>query len=67
MVAMVGTYQDGYVTLDKKIKIGSPLRVVVTFLEDVETVSESKLSLSDFSFATSRKLSENMKGLLSDN
>ena len=66
MVAVCGTYENGYLTLDKELKINNPVRVVVTFLEDVETDSEKTLSFSDFSFAKSRKLTENLKSSVSD-
>lgn len=66
MVAVVGTYKDGYVKLDKKYPSQKPLKVIVTFLEEVESESEKILSLSDFSFAKSRKILENVKGSFSD-
>jgi hypothetical protein len=66
MVAVVGTYQNGYVKLDKDYSSNHPVKVIVTFLEDVETQSDKGLSLADFSFSKSQKNLENYKGSFSD-
>jgi hypothetical protein len=66
MVALVGTYQNGYVKLDKEYQSAKPLKVIVTFLEDVETQTEQGILLSDFSFAKSQKNLDNYKGSFSD-
>jgi uncharacterized protein YktA (UPF0223 family) len=66
MVAVVGTYQNGYVKLDKDYSSDNPIKVIVTFLEDVQTHSEKGISLSDFSFAKSQKNLENFKGSFSE-
>ena len=66
MIAVVGTYQNGYVKLDRDYSSDNPVRVIITFLEDVETPSEKGLLLSDFSFAKSQKNLENFKGSFSD-
>ena len=66
MVAVVGTYQNGYVKLDKDYSSNNPVKVIVTFLEDIQISSEKGLLLSDFSFAKSQKNLENFKGSFSD-
>lgn len=66
MVAVVGTYQNGYVKLDKEYSTTNPVKVIVTFLEDVQQETEKGLSLSDFSFAESQKNLENHNGSFSD-
>ena len=66
MVAVVETYQNGYVRLDKDYSSSNRVKVIVTFLEDIQTQSEGKLSLSDFSFSKSQKNLENYKGSFSD-
>jgi len=66
MVALVGTYQNGYVKLDKEYQSAKPLKVIVTFLEDVETQTEQGISLSDFSFAKSQKNLDRYKGSFLD-
>ena len=65
MVAVVGTYQNGFVKLDKDYTSNTPVKVIVTFLEDI-TPAEKLLLLSDFSFAKSQKNLENYKGSLSE-
>ena len=66
MVAVVGTFQNGYVKLDKDYSSNHPVKVIVTFLEEVETKSEKGISLADFSFSKSQKNLENFKGSFSD-
>lgn len=66
MVALAGTYQNGYVKLDKEYITVNPVKVIVTFLEEMHSTSEKGLSLTDFSFAQSQKNLENFKGSLSD-
>lgn len=66
MVAVVGTYQNGYVKLDKDYASNNPVKVIVTFLEDIQIQSEKGITLSDFSFSKSQKNLENYKGSFSD-
>lgn len=66
MVAVVGTYQNGFVELDREYPSDKPVRVILTFLEEVKSSSDKVLSLSDFSFAKSRQILSNYKGSLSD-
>ena len=66
MVAVVGTYQKSYVKLDKEYSTDSPVKVIVTFLEDVQSHASHCLSLSDFSFSKSQKNLENYKGSFSE-
>jgi len=66
MVAVVGTYQNGYVKLDKEYHSSNPVKVIVTFLDEVPAQAEKGLSLSDFSFAQSQKNLENFKGSFSE-
>jgi len=66
MASVAGTYQNGYVKLDKVYSTTNPVRVIVTFLEDIQTQTEQGLSLSDFSFSKSQKNLENYKGSFSD-
>lgn len=65
MVAVIGTYQNGYVKLDKEYSTDSPVKVIVTFLEEVEGISKKKLSLEDFSFSDSQKRLQKYKISLS--
>ena len=66
MVAIVGTYQNGFVKLDRDYSNNNHVKVIVTFLEDVPKTLEKRLLLSDFSFAKSQKNLENFKGSFSD-
>lgn len=66
MVALVGTYLNGYVKLDKEFTTSSPVKVIVTFLEEIPMQTEEGLSLSDFSFAESQKNLDDFKGSFSD-
>ncbi len=66
MVTIEGTYQDGFVKLDREFSSKEPVKVIVTFLEDVEISMEKLLTLSDFSFAKSQKALEDYKGSFSD-
>lgn len=66
MVAVVGTYQNGYVRLDKDYFSSNPVKVILTFLEEVPEQTEKRLSLVDFSFFQSQKNLENLKSSLSD-
>lgn len=66
MVALVGTYFNGYVKLDKEFNSNSPVKVIVTFLEEIPLQVEEGLALSDFSFSESQKNLEDFKGSFSD-
>ncbi len=66
MTAVVGTYQNGNVKPDKEYSSDGPVKVIVTFLEEVQSQSEKRLSLSAFSFSDSQKNLQNYKGSFSD-
>lgn len=66
MVTVVGTFKNGYVKLDREYPTDRPIKVIVTFLEDIKSLPEKNLTLSNFSFAKSQKNLENYKGSLSD-
>jgi hypothetical protein len=66
MVAIMGTFQNGYVKLDHEYLSEKPVKVIVTFLEDIEVSSAKGLSLADFSFSKSRKALENYTGSFVD-
>jgi hypothetical protein len=66
MVAVSGVYQNGYLKLDEDYNSEVPVKVIVTFLEDIKSEPEEKLSLSDFSFAKSQKNLEKYEGSFSD-
>jgi hypothetical protein len=66
MITVFGTYQNGYVKLDKDYSTNNPVKVIITFLEEVQSQSEKGFSLADFSFSKSKKNLANFKGSLSD-
>lgn len=66
MIAVLGTYENGHVKLEQKFTSAKPVKVIITFLEEVDAASQKPLSFSDFSFSQSRKALENYKGSLSD-
>ena len=66
MLTAVGTYQNGFVKLDKDYSTNNPVKVIITFLEEVESNSEKEILLTDFSFSKSKKNLKNFKGSFSD-
>jgi len=66
MVTVAGIYQNGYIKLDEEYSSEKPIKVIVTFLEDIEPSSKKNLSLSDFSFSKSRKALSDYKGSFSE-
>lgn len=64
MVALTGTYQNGQLKLDEEYATPGPVKVIVTFLEEVKQPVKSvkpkaNITTTDFSFAKSR---ENLQG-----
>lgn len=66
MLSLVGTYQNGSLKFDKGFVTIGPVKVLVTFLEDVVSTSEDGISLSDFSFAKSKLNLKNFNGSFSE-
>jgi len=66
MISIAGKYHNGCVEFDKEFISDKPVRVIVTFLEDVEVKTEKRLLLSDFNFAKSQENLKKFKGSLSE-
>ena len=66
MLSIVGTYQNGYVKFDKDYSTINPVKVIVTFIEEVQSNSEDGISLADFSFSKSKENLESFKGSFGD-
>ncbi len=66
MLAVSGTYLNGFVKLDKDYISDNPVKVIVTFLEEVEPKNETHIALSDFSFAKSQSNLQHYKGSFAD-
>ncbi len=62
METITGTYYKGRLSLDKPLKVKKPVKVMVTLLEETET----RLSISDFSFLESQELLKDCKTSFSD-
>lgn len=66
MLSIVGTYENGRLKLDKDYSTKAPVKVIVTFLEEIQNTSEKALCLSDFSFSKSKKNLRGFKGSFAD-
>lgn len=66
MVTIEGIYKDGIVKLDKEFLSKEPVKVIVIFLEEIETFPKKRLTLSDFSFAKGQEILKNFTGSLGD-
>lgn len=66
MLSIAGTYQNGYLKLEKDYSTKNPVKVIVTFLEEEQSKSEIGLALTDFSFSKSKKNLQNFKGSFAD-
>jgi hypothetical protein len=66
MLTVEGMYQDGKVTIKDNIWAIKPVKVIVTFLEEVNIPEKRRINLEHFSFNRSKKILENYQGSLSD-
>ena len=71
MLALKGTYYNGEVNLENEIKTDKPVKIIVTFVEEIKKPQKRKtkkkgLKLSDFHFYEARELSKDFKGSLAD-
>ena len=65
MLSIVGTYENGHLKLDKDYSTKSPVKVIVIFLEDIQSESDNGLALTDFSSSKSKKNPQKFKGSFS--
>lgn len=66
MLAIQGIYENGKLILSEEIKTNKPLKVIITFLEEVPVEAIANIDLSKFSFNESRRILKEFKGSLSD-
>jgi hypothetical protein len=66
MFSVVGIYENGYLKFDKDYSTKNPVKVIVTFLEDMPSKSDNGLTLTDFSFSKSKKNLQSFKGSFAD-
>ena len=65
MVAIPWTYQNDIIKPDRDCTANHPIKVIVTFPEEMDANLEAGISLKDFSFLKSQKILENYKGSFS--
>lgn len=65
-LSVSGTYENGMVRLDSKIKSVKKSKVIITFLEEVTESNETRLTASDFSFNLSREKTKQFKGSIAE-
>jgi hypothetical protein len=66
MLAIRGIYNRGRIVLQEKVKFSKPVKVIITFLEDIKRSNSKKIDFQKFSFSKSRELLKDYKGSLSD-
>ncbi|MBU0567000.1 hypothetical protein KJ693_01630 [bacterium] len=66
MLAIRGIYENGKVFLQEKVKTPKPVNVIVTFMENVQTLISNELDLARFSFNKTRELLKDYKGCISE-
>jgi len=66
MLAISGTYENGKLILNEKIKNSKPINVIVTFLDDVQIIQDDNISIKEFSFLESQNILKELKGSISD-
>lgn len=66
MITITGTFEKGKITFDQEINTDKPIKVIITFLEDVEYIAKEGFKLSDFSFSKTRSLLKSFKGSFSE-
>lgn len=66
MLALIGTFQNGYIKFDKEYSSSNPIKVIVTFLDENSLNVEKQISLNDFSFSKSQNNLIDFKGSFSD-
>jgi len=65
-LALEDIYQEGQLVLKESVVFAKPVKVIVTFLEEPDSITEKKIDLTQFSFARARMLSKEIKDTLSD-
>ena len=66
MLSVAGTYKDGVVTLDEEYNSEKPVKVILTFWEEVKTETPKRLTTDDFNFKKCQELLKDLKSSLSD-
>ena len=61
MLSVKGTYENGRLVFDENINIKKPVKVIVTFLEEIPSPSMSKIDFNKFSFKKSQEILKDYK------
>jgi hypothetical protein len=66
MLTVKGIYQDGKISLQQQVHYKTRVKVLVTFLDDRESVPTKQPGRKTFSFRQAREQLKQYKGSLSD-
>ena len=66
MLAIRGVFDNGKLKLNEKVNFSKPLKVIVTFLEEIQEDKDELIDLKKISFLKSQKVLKDFKGSLSD-
>ena len=66
MLAVRGIFENGKLILNEKIKVSKPIKVIVTFLDDIKESRKEVINLNQFSFLKSQKILQDYNGSISD-
>ena len=66
MLAIRGVFDNGIIKLNEKVNYSKPLKVIVTFLEEIREDKNESIDLNKFSFFKSQEVLKNLKSSLSD-
>ncbi len=65
MLSIEGIYKNGEIILEEKLEITRPVKVIVTFLDNINPEAEM-IDLNQFSFKECREILKDFKGSLSE-
>ena len=66
MVQLSGIYNNGNITLDRKVSVKRAVKVIVTFMDEDVTVEKERATSNDFSFSKGREVLKDLKSSLSE-
>ena len=66
MLAVRGIFKNGKFILNEKIKVSKPIKVIVTFLDDIKDTRKEVINLNQFSFLKSQKILRDYNCSISD-
>ena len=66
MLSIEGIYDNGQLILNESLEIKRPVKVIVTFLEEIEIAGKKKIDLNKFSFSKSMEILKDYNESLCD-